>query len=113
MVGWCVGVLCGAQVKGELAEETRWIEVSTNRIQELAEREKLVKMQDILACLNSDKKVLSDESSAQSSTIEALKSQSEAVSKRIAEIKAKIEAAAEGKDAGGSGGKSKGDEGEF
>lgn len=93
------------KVKGELAEETRWIEVSTNRIQELAEREKLVKMQDILACLNGDKKVLSDESSAQASTIEALKSQSEAVTKRIAEIKAKIEAAAEGKDASGSGGK--------
>jgi septal ring factor EnvC (AmiA/AmiB activator) len=87
------------KVKGELAEETRWIEVSTNRIQELAEREKLVKMQDILACLNGDKRVLTDESTAQSSTIEALKSQSEAVSKRIAEIKAKIEAAAEGKEA--------------
>ena len=93
------------KVKSELAEETRWIEVSTNRIQELAEREKLVKMQDILACLNGDKKTLADESSAQASTIEALKSQSEAVSKRIAEIKAKIEAAAEGKDAGGSGDK--------
>jgi len=93
------------KVKSELAEETRWIEVSTNRIQELAEREKLVKMQDILACLNGDKKTLSDESSAQASTIEALKSQSDAVSKRIADIKAKIEAAAEGKtDAAGSGG---------
>jgi hypothetical protein len=45
-------------VKSELAEETRWIEVSTNRIQELAEREKLVKMQDILACLNNDKEAL-------------------------------------------------------
>jgi len=92
------------KVKSELAEETRWIEVSTNRIQELAEREKLVKMQDILACLNNDKQNLATESSSQSSTIEALKSQADAVSKRIADIKAKIEAANEGKaDAGGKG----------
>jgi hypothetical protein len=81
------------KVKGELAEETRWIEVSTNRIQELAEREKLVKMQDILACLNGDKQTLSSESTAQASTIAALKSQSAAVQKRITDIKAKIEAA--------------------
>jgi len=93
------------KVKGELAEETRWIEVSTNRIQELAEREKLVKMQDILACLNGDKQTLSSESTAQKSTIAALKSQSEAVSKRISDIKAKIEAANAGTDsAAGSGG---------
>jgi len=87
------------KVKSELAEETRWIEVSTNRIQELAEREKLVKMQDILACLNGDKQMLSSESTAQASTISALKSQSEAVQKRITDIKAKIEAAAAGTDA--------------
>jgi len=91
------------KVKSELAEETRWIEVSTNRIQELAEREKLVKMQDILACLNNDKQTLTSESSSQASTIEALKAQSDAVSKRIADIKAKIEAANEGKsDAAGA-----------
>jgi len=93
------------KVKGELAEETRWIEVSTNRIQELAEREKLVKMQDILACLNGDKQVLSSESTAQASTISALKSQSDAVSKRITEIKAKIDAANAGKDASAAAGK--------
>jgi septation ring formation regulator EzrA len=86
------------KVKGELAEETRWIEVSTNRIQELAEREKLVKMQDILACLNGDKQTLSSESTAQASTISALKSQSEAVSKRITEIKKRIEAVQAGKN---------------
>jgi len=90
------------KVKSELAEETRWIEVSTNRIQELAEREKLVKMQDILACLNGDKVNLSSETNAQKSTIEALKSQSEAVQKRIADIKAKIEAAAAGTSAAAS-----------
>jgi len=84
------------KVKGELAEETRWIEVSTNRIQELAEREKLVKMQDILACLNSDKQTMTSESTAQASTISALQSQSAAVAKRIADIKAKIDAAQTG-----------------
>jgi len=91
------------KVKGELAEETRWIEVSTNRIAELAEREKLVKMQDILACLTADTKTLSSESTAQASTITALKTQSEAVSKRISDIKAKIESAQAGGGGGGGG----------
>ena len=41
------------KVKGELEQENKWIEVSNNRIAELAEREKLIKMQDIVSCLNS------------------------------------------------------------
>jgi len=75
----------------------------SHSVQELAEREKLVKMQDILACLNTNKKGMSDESTAAASSIEALKSQSAAVAARITAIKAKIEAAAEGKDAKGGG----------
>jgi len=87
------------KVKSELAEETRWIEVSTNRIQELAEREKLVKMQDILACLNNDKATLSSEAGTQSSTIKALQDQSKEVETHIKDIKSKIEAAQAGKAA--------------
>jgi len=92
------------KVKSELAEETRWIEVSTNRIQELAEREKLVKMQDILACLNNDKATLSSEAGTQSSTIKALQDQSKEVETHIKDIKSKIEAAQAGKAAKGGGG---------
>jgi len=60
-------------------------------------------MQDILACLTADTKTLSSESTAQASTITALKTQSEAVSKRISDIKAKIESAQAGGGGGGGG----------
>lgn len=36
------------KVKSELAQEERWIEVSNQRIAELAEKEKLIKMQGML-----------------------------------------------------------------
>lgn len=49
------------KVKSELAQEARWIEVSNGRISELAEREKLMKYQDILACLNQDTQRLNGE----------------------------------------------------
>ena len=41
-------------MKSELAEELRWISISQNRIRELAEKEKLAKMQDVLSCLQND-----------------------------------------------------------
>lgn len=92
------------KVKSELAEETRWIEVSTNRIQELAEREKLIKMQDILACLNSGRSEMSAESNSQSSTITNLQAQAKEVEARIAKIKKSIESAQAGKKGGEEGG---------
>jgi len=91
------------KVKSELAEETRWIEVSTNRIQELAEREKLVKMQDILACLNGDKATLSNDAGAQAATIKQLKKQSDEVTKNIASIKKRIDTVSAGAATSGSG----------
>jgi len=40
------------KVKRELAQETRWLDLSSNRIFELEEKEKLIKLQDIQSCLN-------------------------------------------------------------
>jgi len=81
------------KVKSELSEEARWIEVSTNRIDELAAREKLVKMQDILACLNSDSNKLTGESQIKTDAIKALQVQSKLVEDNIKVIKTKIDTA--------------------
>lgn len=41
-------------VKADLEQEMKWIMASNKRIEELREREKLVKLQDVLNCMNSD-----------------------------------------------------------
>jgi hypothetical protein len=81
------------KVKGELAEEIKWISVSQARIQELSEREKLVKMQDVLTCLNGDKDRMAIEEQTQSSSISQMQAASSSVQQRIDEIKSRITAA--------------------
>jgi len=71
------------KVKSDLAEESRWIELSTNKIEELAQREKLIKMQDILACLNADQSKLTGEQSAKFETIKQLQDASKAINDKI------------------------------
>jgi len=60
------------KVKSELAEEVRWIELSQHRIAELSEREKLVKLQDILQCINKGKTQLGENSKSKQKTAKAL-----------------------------------------
>jgi len=71
------------KVKGELEQENRWIEVSNQRIYELAQKEKLIKMQDILACLNNDQERLLGAKNSQVQAISDLQSQTQALSTSI------------------------------
>jgi len=81
------------KVKGELAEESRWIEASTSRIDELAQREKLIKLNDILSCLQHDESKLSGEATSKSDMIRSLQDQAKIVEGKIATIKAEIDKA--------------------
>jgi len=89
------------RVKSELSEETRWIEVSTNRIEELAQREKLIKLQDVLACLNADQNQLTGQASVTTDAVKNLNDQAKSISDKITEIKKSIEAASKGTPGGG------------
>lgn len=53
------------KVKSELDQEMRWIDVSSLRITELSQREKMMKIQDVMACLNSQKNAAMGSSFAQ------------------------------------------------
>jgi len=86
------------KVKGELAEESRWIEASTSRIDELAQREKLIKLNDILSCLQHDESKLSGEATSKSDMIRSLQDQAKIVESKIATIKAEIDKANGGHD---------------
>jgi len=74
------------KVKGELEQETRWIEVSNQRIQELAQKEKLIKMQDILSCLNNDQERLMGQKNSQVQAISDLQAQTQALTQSIQAI---------------------------
>jgi len=74
------------KVKGELEQETRWIELSNQRIQELAQKEKLIKMQDILACLNGDQERLMGAKNSQVQAIADLQAQTQALTQSITQI---------------------------
>lgn len=78
------------KVKTELTEEVRWIEVNSQRIKELSEREKLVKMEDILSCLKSDRNKLDGEKNMKQSAIADLEVKSKALQNSVASIKQTI-----------------------
>lgn len=78
------------KVKSELDQEYRWIEVSNQRINELAEKEKLIKMQDILSCLNTDAQNLQGKKQTQVQEINAMQSQAAVLERNIAKIKNNI-----------------------
>jgi len=79
------------RVKAQLGDELKWIEVSQNKIEELQEREKLAKLQDILSCLTQDTYQLEGDKQIKSQTINTLQQQSERVLHRINSIKSTID----------------------
>jgi len=80
------------KVKSELDQESRWIELSNQRIQELAQKEKLIKMQDILMCLNNDSLRLQGQKQSQTNAIQLLTTQTQTIQQTIAQIENNIKA---------------------
>lgn len=78
------------KVKGELDQEYKWVEVSNQRIAELAQKEKLIKMQDILSCLNEDSANLQGKKNTQAQEISAMQTQAAKLERNILEIKNNI-----------------------
>jgi len=78
------------KVKSELAQETHWLEVSSSRIEELAQREKLVRLQDVLTCLNGDQSKLTGEASMKQDIIAKLRAETTEVQSKIDAIKSQI-----------------------
>lgn len=78
------------KVKSELIEELRWIEVSSQRIKELAEKEKLVKMQDILKCLKNDMNRLGGEKEMKNTALTDLQTKAKELEANVQNIQDKI-----------------------
>jgi hypothetical protein len=80
------------KVKRELAQETRWLDLSSNRIFELEEREKLIKLQDIQSCLNDQTTRTTSDQINVGHTLADISAQATAVQTSINAIKARMDA---------------------
>jgi len=82
------------KVKSELDQENRWIELSNQRIKELAEKEKLIKMEDILACLRNDQERLAGAKLSQTDAITQLTQKTNSIQQTINQIQMNIRSVA-------------------
>jgi len=80
------------KVKSELAQETKWLDLSSNRIYELEEKEKLVKLQDIQSCLNDQTTRTTTDQNNVGKTLTDIQSQQATVQASIAAIEARMNA---------------------
>jgi len=80
------------KVKQELAQETRWLDLSSNRIAELEEREKLIKLQDVQSCLNEQTARSQGDAAAVTRSLGDIAAQATTVQNSINAIKARMDA---------------------
>jgi len=86
------------KVKLDLAQELKWIKLSQKRIEELAEREKLMKLQDILACLNAGKDSLTGATTQRQAAINTISSDTQKLAKKIQDIRTDMQKTSNGLD---------------
>jgi len=91
------------KVKAELSQELRWLELSSNRIAELEQREKLVKLQDVKICLTDLGTRSTTDASAVATQLANINTQTTAVNTQISTIKSKISSIQGGGATGGGG----------
>jgi len=80
------------KVKRELGQETRWLGLSSARITELEEKEKLIKLQDIQTCLNERTSASNAEGANVGRTLADITAQATAVQAQITQIQARMDA---------------------
>lgn len=92
------------KVKRDLAAEQKWIGVSNQRIAELAQKEKLIKLQDVMACIKSEQSRLTGESATKTTALATMDAQAKALEANIGAIRGKMNGlvADAGKDAAGT-----------
>jgi len=86
------------KVKQDLAAEQAWIQISNSRISELASKEKLIKLQDIMSCIKSEQERAQGSQESHKQTLESLTTSAKAIEQQIANIHQKIEHVQNNKD---------------
>jgi hypothetical protein len=79
------------KVKRDLAAEQKWIQVSNQRIAELAQKEKLIKLQDVMTCIKSEQDRLMGERGTKTIAIQNMAKQAAQLQNNIKTIRDKME----------------------
>jgi len=79
------------KVKHDLAAEQKWIQVSNARIAELAQKEKLIKLQDVMSCIKSEQERLSGDSATKQQSISSLTTQAQVLEGNIQKIRTQMD----------------------
>jgi hypothetical protein len=79
------------KVKRDLAAEQKWIELSNQRISELAQREKLIKLQDVMSCIQDETERLQGENGSKAAALAAMSKQAAALQDSIKNIRKNME----------------------
>jgi len=103
------------KVKQELAEELRWVQMTNEQINLLNAREKQMKLQDIMSCMNSDQRTLAGKNKETEKMFAEIKRSSDEIQKSMTAAQKNIDSIQEGKEpaeegegeAGGGKGKGK------
>jgi len=88
------------KVKRDLGAEQKWIQVSNQRIAELAQKEKLIKLQDVMTCIKSEQDRLMGERGTKTIAIQNMQKQAAQLQNNIASIRGKMESITAGKAGG-------------
>jgi len=87
------------KVKRDLSAEQKWIQVSNQRIAELAQKEKLIKLQDVMSCIKTEQDNLVGERGTKTQSIAAMAKQAAVLENNIKSIRSKMESITAGKAA--------------
>jgi len=92
------------KVKRDLAAEQKWIQVSNQRIAELSQKEKLIKLQDVMSCIKNEQDRLMGERGTKTMAIQNMAKQASELENNIKTIRTKMETITTGGGGGGGGG---------
>jgi len=79
------------KVKMDLAAEQKWIQIANARITELAQKEKLIKLQDVMTCIRQGQQRLTGDALSKANSLKTLDAQAQAVSAGIKAIRGRID----------------------
>jgi len=88
------------KVKRDLAAEQKWIQVSNQRIAELAQKEKLIKLQDVMSCIKNEQDRLMGERGTKTIAIQNMQKQAAQLENNIKTIRGKMDTITTGKAEG-------------
>jgi hypothetical protein len=86
------------KVKSNLKSEKKWLELTENKIAQLEEKQRLVKLHDIMTCLKNEEQFNTAQATQRTTMSEGMKAKADAITAALADLATKSEAIEKGGD---------------